>query len=149
MKYVGILFDELTTNVGAKIVQDIIAMLAITSMYRLQLVICCPDKKVESILSSFGIEVVSDLSLPKLFIVYKEGEAYPEVPDNCITKVLRNFEQKEKRSNILLDHGSMGHPLEDYGNRISYSNLNRIWNHPNGYAPPDAAMVMMWGPVKG
>lgn len=148
-KYVGLLYDELTPEVGAKIIQDVIAMLTITQLYRLQLVLCSPNiQKLGPLLSQLPVDVSTEISLPKLFIAYKIGTDYPEAPDNCKTLVTRDLSIKEKQISLdLVPHN--GHPLKNFRDRISYSNMNRIWNHPNGYAPPDAAMIMLWGPVKG
>ena len=145
-KYVGIVLDELTTPIGARIVQDVMAMLTITDMYKMDLVICTEEKRLKAILNGLA-EVVSDLSKPRLFISYKAGDEYAEVPDNCTILVTRNFKQGQSNQRLDLVPRA-GHPLKNFRDRISYSNMNRIWNHPNGYAPPDAAMIMMWGPVK-
>lgn len=147
-KYVGIIFDKLTPEVGAKIIQDVIAMLTVVELYGMQLVVCCAEQNVSKLLSSLPVEFSTDLTKPKLCVSYKVGTEYAESPETCKTLVTRDLHVGDH--DIQLDLAPRGgHPLKNFRDRISYSNMNRIWNHPNGYAPPDAAMIMMWGPVKG
>lgn len=148
MKYVGIIYDKLSPEVGAKIIQDVIAMLTVVELYNLQLVICCTDDKIHQLLSQLPVEFSTDMSKPRLCVSYKVGEQYADCPETCSTLITRDLYIKDKDIRLDLTPRS-GHPLKDFRNRISYSNMNRLWNHPNGYAPPDAAMIMLWGPVKG
>ena len=149
-QYVGIVYDNLTSTVGCKLVQDCIAMLTTTSLYRVDLVVCC-DKdtdKVSYLLSTLGIQVISDMTKPTLCISYQSEEGSElDIPEQCETLVERTLYTKEKAQPLLIDTNEQGHMLKE-DNRISFSNLNRIWNHPNGFTPPDAAMIMLWGPVK-
>lgn len=147
-KYVGIIVDELTPEIGARILQDTIAMLTITGLYGLDLVLCTAESRIEKLLSTLPVKFSTDMTKPKLCVSYKAGEEYGETPDQCTTLVTRDFYQTVKDAKLDLTPRS-GHPLKNFRDRISYSNMNRIWNHPNGYAPPDAAMIMLWGPVKG
>lgn len=148
MKYVGLIFDKLTPEVGAKIIQDVIAMLTVVELYNLQLVICCTEPKIQQLLSQLPVQFSTDMSKPRVCVSYKVDTDYADAPDTCTTLITRDMHIRNKEITLdLVPRG--GHPLKNFRDRISYSNMNRIWNHPNGYAPPDAAMIMLWGPVKG
>ena len=147
-KYVGILYDKLTTAITSKIIADCMAMLSITDMYRMNLIICGSNvEELKSFLSPLIDDFSSDLSKPRLFVNYRAGSEYVATPDNCIIEVQRNFEPKSK--SIRLYTGEKAPPSLKEDTRYSYSNISRMYNHQNGFAPPDAAMIMLWGPVKG
>lgn len=148
MKYVGIIFDKLTPEVGAKIIQDVIAMLTVVELYNMQLVICCVDQRIQQLLSQLPVQFSTDMTKPRVCVSYKVGDDYADAPETCSTLITRDLHIRNKDIQLDLTPRA-GHPLKNFRDRVSYSNMNRIWNHPNGYAPPDAAMIMLWGPVKG
>ena len=145
--YLGLDFDELSGGIGARILQDIIACKKVAETYHRELIVCSPKvEELRGLLSSLDVDVMDQkLDSPAIYLLYKVGDYYPDVPP-CV-QIQRNLQVRQKNpKNLHLEH-SLGHPLDEDG-RISYSNLNRIYNHPNGFAPPDPALIMLWGPVK-
>lgn len=145
--YLGVDYDRLTNSIGARLLQDIIACKNVADTYHKVLFICSPKaEQIRKAIGTLDVEVMSEkLETPNIYLVYKSGDYYPQVPP-CI-QVQRDFQVKKKNPKTLYLEHSTGHPLKD-DTRISYSNLNRIYNHPNGFAPPDPALIMLWGPVK-
>lgn len=145
--YIGVDYDKLSNGIGAKLIQDIMSCKNVADIYHKELFVCSPKaEEIRRVLASLDIEVMPEkLDTPNIYLVYKSGDYYPEVPP-CI-QVQRNLQVRKKRSNNLHLEHSQGHQLREDA-RISYSNLNRIYNHPNGFAPPDPALIMLWGPVK-
>lgn len=146
--YIGVLYDKVTSAIGNRIMQDLIAVDSVLNIRRKNLVICTPDPElVQKALSGFDFQYSNDLSKPRIFLNYKCGDVFEVCPDNTQTEIQRDLQVRVKPNNLLLDHDTMGHALKE-DNRMSYTTMNKMYNHPNGYAPPDAALVMMWGPVK-
>ena len=145
--YIGVDYDKLSNGIGARLLQDLMACKNVADTYHKELFVCSPKaEEIRRALATLGLEVMSgSLDLPNIYLVYKSGDYYPQVPP-CI-QVQRNLQVRKKNPNNLYLEHSQGHPLKD-DTRISYSNLNRIYNHPNGFAPPDPALIMLWGPVK-
>lgn len=145
----GIAYDVLNSAVGARILQDVIAVQNAISAWHRQLKVYAEKDKLsdlKKILKSMDIEFSNKkLDTPNIYLVYRV-EQFPNVPP-CI-QVQRDFHQSQKSANIYLGLDFNGLPLKNEEHRMSYSNINRVYNHPNGFAPPDAAMIMMWGPVK-
>ena len=145
--YLGVDYDELSNGISARIIQDVMACKNVADAYHRELIICSPKADaIKGLLKTLFVEVTSEnLKAPSIYLVYKSGDNYPQVP--YCTQVQRNLQVRKKDPHILNLEPSLGPQLHE-DSRISYSNTNRMYNHPNGFAPPDAAMIMLWGPVK-
>lgn len=144
--YVNITTGDLSSGLLASVIRDVIAINSVAQVYNRELVVCTENSDIRKNIKGMGYKVASKLN-GKICLRYKTGEDWPDVPDNQKLVVERNLFQSKKSNNLLLDSKGSGHPLKNPV-RYSFSNISRMYNHPNGFAPPDAALIMMWGPVK-
>lgn len=153
--HIGILYDKLTPEVQAKIIQDIIAAKSVVDLYKTGCVICTPNPK--ELYASYHSKISNDKTIlgcpfsdvmadAKICIVYKAKDGDLAYPVNCSYIVERDFRKVYKKSPLRLTPSANPQLKEDH--RYSFSNTSRMYNYRSGFCPPDAAMIMMWGPVK-
>lgn len=143
---VNVISNDNEDEITGCILRDLIAISNCVAIYNRELVVHTNNKQLLAILPQMGYLTSNDNNAG-VTLLYKTQEMWPEYPDNQRLTVKRDLFITKKSGTIDLDHPSNGHALKNPV-RYSFSNTSRMYNHPNGYAPPDAAMVMMWGPVK-
>ena len=144
--YINVVTGTKCSGLLASVMRDVIAINSVANTYNRELCVCTANSDIRKNIKGMGYEVSNSLK-GKICLLYKTEEDWPDVPDEQKLIVERDLFQKKRNNNLLLDSKGQGYTLKDPV-RYSFSNLSRIYNHPNGFAPPDAAMIMMWGPVK-
>lgn len=151
----GIIYDKLTPEVQAKIIQDIIASKSVIDLYKKGCIICTPNpselynsyhSRISKDKTILGCPFSDKLNNTKICIVYKAKDGDVDYPSTCDYIVERDFRKMYKKSPLRLTPSANPPLKEDH--RYSFSNTSRMYNYRSGFCPPDAAMIMMWGPVK-
>lgn len=142
MKYLGILYDKYTPPIESQITKDLIAF---KYYYGNDITVCTKNPNdIARALAALRIKVISDISLPKVFIVYKTGEEFPETPDNCQEIIERDFYVDKANIELTSDPENDGYFLPEYG-KPYISNMSRLHYRPNGYVPIDPSIRLLWG----
>lgn len=145
MTKLALICEELTPQVMAKMMQDVIAALTEAKKRRGSIVICTTNTAIKKNLKLLDVTFSNDKG--DIAVVYKTGDTWPEFDSDGYRYVIqRDLSHKIKPNNLQFGVGRNPPLMND--ERYSTSNLSRLWNHQNGFCPPDAAMIMMWGPVK-
>ena len=145
MTTIALICEEATPQVVARAMQDVIAALSVTQLYGKPLIISTTKKEFKDSLRLLDVKFTNNKGA--VAIVYKTGEAWPEFDSDGYSYVIqRDLSHKVKTKPLQFGKGQNPALMND--ERYSTSNLTRLWNHQNGFCPPDAAMIMMWGPVK-
>lgn len=139
MKSVGIVYDQMTTDVQAQIVRDFL----ILSCEFDDLGYLDPSGQVDtSIMEELGVP--KGVGIPELYIVYKTGKVWPTT-DRSVERVERDL--SPPNANITLSgEPRIGYYLKEQGRpgaNLTERYLNR--SHPQGRGFVSQWMLHMWG----
>lgn len=144
MSVVAIYYDQMNQNVTAQIVRDFLVL----SNEFPGLQYLDPNGQVDkSLMQALHIELAPQSKPVNLYVVYKCGKEYPDVPENEIRKVYRDLSPDDVRTKITQnDPDKIGYYLKPQGRtgaNLTERYLNRAY--PKGRGVTDPLVLLMWG----
>lgn len=139
--FFGVTWDFYTPAVEGQLVKDIIAMTQ--AKVKCTLKVACIHSQADRVFKSFGIERIGAETLATLWITYQTEEEPVHAPDHAHIVVERNLYQPKSNGYINMVHNDKGYYLPPQG-RIGPDSINMYRPAPNGYAPIDPALIMLW-----
>lgn len=140
--YLGVAFDVYNAQVEANLTRDLIQLLP--SIGRSELVVVCATNQIKPTVNALGARYSPAVELANFFLVYQSGESKVALPDNCEDYVERVLVSPE--SKVRIDPSSKSGYFLPTPGRMAPSSIYNLRPRPNGYAPVDPALIMLWGP---
>ena len=142
-RYVGVVFDTYTPQVEGQLTRDVIAFQNSPVMRDRELVIVCASDQPDRLLQALKVRRSPVLTLASVYIKYKTEELWPEVPEHVTTEIERDLYQAVARPN-LDPTPRPGYFMPPQG-RPAPDSIGLKRPAPNGYAPIDPGVVLLWG----
>jgi len=146
IKYAGVVFDKYTPAIEGQLLRDCLALQAVGRNAVDEIVVCCDSDLIDPLLSGLGMRRVPTLQLARLWLVYRSGNKYPDVPEWSEETILRDLYVAVAHKNLTVPSDSIntGYYLPPQG-RINMSIDTIRRPAPNGYIPVDPALALIWG----
>jgi len=146
-QYVAMKWTDYTPQVESQITRDVIALTSLAAKRNAdeEIVIVSDSDKADKVIDALGVRRVPLLHLARIWLVYKTGEEWPEVPETARHIIQRDMQVRVKRPNMRVNDNLQGdgYYLPPQG-RPRPDKIQMIRPAPNGYSPVDPALIILW-----
>ncbi len=141
---VGVLYDQYTPAVEARIISDFIQLSSVYKIVRAAIV----DERCVKALTAVGIDVIRDFSLAEYILRYKVGDSYPEEPSESKVSSDRVYNRDLKTTvstAVRFDFGNHSTlPLKEDNGYPYVSSINRMTPPVNSRGPINIDPTIIW-----
>lgn len=140
--YFGLCWDKYTPAVEGQIARDMIA-LSSNKRPEVNLIACVIEPDANQLLASMNIKYIPNMVAAKLWILYKATfDNDVDAPEHATTVIVRELAVKDAKGSLSTDEFN-GFYLPEQG-RWGPDSISMHRPAPNGYAPPDPQLIMLW-----